>query len=185
MRGFLTMAALAVVGLTGCEAKTGSYSSASGTLALSRDDALLYAVDTDNELVAVIDTATDAKIAEVKVGAAPERIVVGKDDTLYVANRGARSVSVIRRGDWTEATRISVGVEPSGMAVSKDGNTLYVVNAAALDSAEHGTLTAIDTRTLQTLWDLDVGPALRGGAGGRSQGARLPLQARRRGHRGP
>src|SRR5581483_9464041 len=85
-------------------AQTGS------TVALSRDDALLYAVDTDNGIVAVIDTSSDTKIAEVKVGKGPERVVVGKDDAVYVANRLEHSVSVITRGSWQEARRIEAGL---------------------------------------------------------------------------
>ncbi|HVE84668.1 MAG TPA: hypothetical protein VND93_17550, partial [Myxococcales bacterium] len=91
--------------LSACgEPSTASYTNAAGSLALSRDDAFLYAVDTDNDLVAVVDTATEAMVAQVQVGRAPERITVGPDDTIYVSNRGSRSVSVIRRGagTWTE-----------------------------------------------------------------------------------
>src|SRR5262249_54431760 len=61
MHRWLSLVAVAL--LVGCEAKTASYSNSSGTLALSRDDALLYAVDTDNEVLAVVDTAKEEKIA--------------------------------------------------------------------------------------------------------------------------
>src|SRR4029078_8605846 len=82
---------VAVLGLTGCEQKpSATYTPYAGTLAMSRDDAFLYAVDSDNGIVAVVDTATRAKVAEVKVGLRPERIAVGPDDTLYVSNGGSR-----------------------------------------------------------------------------------------------
>lgn len=160
MRAKLWGAALAsVLVLAGCERKpSATYTPHAGTLALSRDDAFLYAVDADNGIVSVVDTASHAKVAEVKVGRAPARVAVGPDDTVYVSNQGDRSVSVIRRGQWTEAAKIAVGVEPTGLAVSPDGETLYVVNATALDTTEHGTLMAIDTKTLKPRWDVPVGP---------------------------
>ncbi len=164
MRKLVLAAALvAVLGLTGCEQKpSATYTPSAGSLALSRDDAFLYAVDTDNGIVSVVDTAAHLKVAEVKVGLLPERITVGQDDTLYVSNRGNRSVSVIRRGDWVEAARLDVGVEPMGLGVSGDGKTLYVVNSAMLDSTEQGSLMAFDTATLKRLWELPVGDEPRG-----------------------
>ncbi|XXF79389.1 c-type cytochrome [Myxococcaceae bacterium GXIMD 01537] len=158
------LAALAsVLVLAGCERKPiATYVSHAGSLALSRDDAFLYAADADNGLVAVVDTAAGAKVAEVKVGRQPARVVVGPDDTVYVSNRGERSVSVIRRGQWEEAARVAVGVEPTGLAVSADGATLFVVNSTAKDSTEHGTLQAIDTKTLTARWELPVGREPRG-----------------------
>ena len=164
MRAKILGAALAsVLVLAGCEKKPAeTYTPHAGTLALSRDDAFLYAVDADNGIVSVVDTAAHRKVAEVKVGREPARVAVGPDDTIYVSNRGDRSVSVIRRGTWEEAARIPVGVEPTGLAVSPDGKTLYVVNATALDTTEHGTLTAIDTKTLKARWDLPVGQEPRG-----------------------
>lgn len=159
MRKWILAAAVALVFAgTACTQQTSAtYSNASGSVALSRDDSLVYAVDTDNEIVAVIDAATQKKIAEVKVGAAPEQIVVAPDDTLYVSNRGSRSVSVIEKGQWSEAARIAVGVEPTGLAVSPDSKILYVVNGTSLESADYGTLTAIDTESRQIKWDLPVG----------------------------
>lgn len=156
---------LGVVALAGCvDEKSASYTNSSGSLALSRDDAFLYAVDSDNDVVLVVDTAANAKVAEVRVGRAPERIAVGPDDAIYVSNRGSRSVSVIQRGAgvWTETMQVPVGIEPVGLAVSADNQVLYVVNSTSLESSDHGTLTAIDVKTLQVLWDLNVGEEPRG-----------------------
>ncbi len=146
-----------------CDSGTrAGWQNSSGSAALSRDDALLYAVDSDTDSLAVIDTATEAKVAMVKVGRAPERVTVGPDDSIYVTNRGSRSVSVIRRGTWEEAARIPVGVEPVGLAVSPDNQTLYVVNSTSLDSPEYGTVTAIGTQNLQVKWEARVGEEPRG-----------------------
>jgi YVTN family beta-propeller protein len=151
------------LGLTGCEQKpSATYTPYSGSLALSRDDAFLYAVDADNGILAVVDTQAKAKVAEVKVGLRPERIAVGPDDTIYVSNSGSRSVSVIRRGQWVEATRLDVGVEPRGLGLSADGKTLYVVNTSMLETTESGSLMAFDTGTLKRLWELPVGHEPRG-----------------------
>ena len=88
----LAAALVAVLGLTACEQKpSATYSPSSGSLALSRDDKLLYAVDADNGIVAVVDTDAHTKIAEVKVGTTPERITVGPDDTIYVSNTAGRN----------------------------------------------------------------------------------------------
>lgn len=155
---FLTAALAAVVGLSACDAPTSAtYVNASGSIALSRDDSLIYAVDSDNEILAVVDAASQKKVAEVKVGAAPEQVTVGPDDTIFVSNRGARSVSVIQMGQWEEARRIPVGVEPVGLAVSPDGKTLYVVNGTSLEDPEYGTLMAVDVASGQPKWDLPVG----------------------------
>ncbi len=154
----LTVALAGVLGLTACGNKAAeTWRNQSGSVALSSDDALVYAIDRDNEVVVVVDASSLSKLAEVKVGAAPEQLAVGPDDSVYVTNRGSRSVSVIRKGVWEEAARIPVGVEPSGLAVSPDGRTLYVVNSTSLEAAEYGTLTAIDTASHQVKWDLAVG----------------------------
>lgn len=148
--------ALAVAALLcGCNQQVPSYTAASGSLALSNDDGLLYAVDTDSNQLFVIDARTDEVKAAVTVGLQPEKVVVGKDDTIYVANRMGRSISVIHRGEWTEAAKLPTAVEPAGMAIN--GDTLLVVNAAMLDDAMKGSLMAFDTKTSSVLWETPVG----------------------------
>ncbi|MFP2910526.1 YncE family protein [Pyxidicoccus sp. 3LFB2] len=165
MRRHVLAAVLAsALGLAACGERQAepTWNNASGSVALSRDDAFLYVVDADNGVLAVVDTGRGEKVGEVKVGRGPERVVVGPDDTIYVSNRAERTVSVIRRGDWSEAARISVGVEPMGLAVTPGGDTLYVVNSTALDTTQHGTLMAVDTRSLSVRWELPVGEEPRG-----------------------
>ncbi|QAT82826.1 cytochrome c peroxidase [Corallococcus coralloides] len=163
-QGWAALCAVTTLVLSGCRERevANTWSNASGSVALSRDDSLLYVVDADNGILAVVDTARREKVSEVRVGPRPERVTVGPDDTVYVTNRGGRSVSVIRKGDAVEAARVPVGVEPTGMALSPDGSTLYVVNSAMRESAARGSLTAIDTGTLTARWELPLGEEPRG-----------------------
>lgn len=128
------------------------------SMAVSHDRKLIYATDPDNDLVVVFKARTEDKLAQVKVGRDPERIALGSDGTIYVSNRGSRSVSVIRRQEWRESARIPVGLEPVGLAVSPDNHFLYVVNSTSIEDPENGTLVAIDLRTHQQHWALAIGP---------------------------
>jgi YVTN family beta-propeller protein len=154
----LLMKVFVAVGLCGCTPEGSAVGTkSSGSLALSNDDALLYAADTDNGILAVVDIKSQAKVAEVKVGNAPVRVLVGKDDTIYVANRGDRSVSVISRGNWTVAKRLEVGVEPSGLALTADAKTLLVTSATSKTRSDVGTLTGFETATLEKKFEIEVG----------------------------
>ena len=157
----LLAASLLIVACT--PSPSSNWVNSSGSVALSRDDALVYAVDADNGTLTVVDAKARTKVAELKVGAQPERVLVAPDDTVYVANRGSRSVSVITRGSWEAPTAtVAVGVEPVGLALADSGKTLLVVNATALDSVESGSLMAFDARSLQLKWEVKVGDEPRG-----------------------
>ncbi len=155
-RSMMLGAFAAAISFSACTPPGGASSRASGSLALSHDDSTVFAVDTDNGVLARIDAKTRA-VQLIPVGQSPARVVIGPDDTAFVSNRGGRSVSVIRKGDSVESARIDVSVEPTGMALSGDGKTLLVVSATALDRTDQGTLTAIDTNTLQKKWEILVG----------------------------
>ncbi|MBK7862767.1 MAG: c-type cytochrome [Archangiaceae bacterium] len=157
-KGLMVGAVATALTMVGCtNSPSAKSSSASGSLALSSDDGLLYAADTDNGVVSVIDTKTDEKLYDVKVGTRPMRVAVGTDDTLYVANRGSRSVSVIRKGERQVTSEVATGADPTGLAVSFDGKTLYVVSATAKDTSDYGILQAVDTETLQVKYESNVG----------------------------
>lgn len=148
--------ALAVAALLcGCNQQVATYSAASGSLALSHDDGLLYAVDTDSDQLFVIDAKTEEVKASVHVGKHPEKVIVGRDDTIFVANRLDRSISVIKKGEWSEVTRLPTAVEPTGMAIT--GDTLLVVNATMLNDAAVGSLMAFDLKSMTMVWEVPVG----------------------------
>lgn len=147
--------------LAACNSATGPARS-SGSLGVSNDSKYLYAADTDNGLLLVLDARSLDKVSEVKVGVRPYRIAVGADDSIFVANRGSRSVSVVSHGDWVVSATIATGVDPVGMQLSSDGKTLYVVSATANDTTEYGILQSIDATTFKENWSLPVGDEPRG-----------------------
>src|SRR4051812_9107821 len=165
MRLQFTLSGLvAAMVLVGCSSQApDSYTNSSGAVALSRDDSLVYAADSDNDALFVVDAASRQTVAQVKTGHNPEHVIVGKDDTIYVSNRGSRSVSVIKKGQWdAPIATVDVGVEPYAMSFTPDGNTLLVVNSTMLDSTETGSLMGIDTERLQIKWEVPVGDEPRG-----------------------
>lgn len=146
--------------LNACTAPVqGNGSRSSGSLALSSDDSTLYAVDSDNGVLAVIPLANPTKenIVKVNVGKNPVRVILGTDDTAYVANRGSNTVSVVRKGEASVSATLVTALEPTGLALSADGKQLLVTSNTARDTAAHGVLTAFDTATLQQLWEIPVG----------------------------
>lgn len=140
----------------------GGGNSASGSVAVSRDDALVYAVDPDLDALFVVQADDPSSFTRVAVGRVPEKVLVGPDDTVYVANRYGRSVSLVRRGDTEVSATLEVGVEPVGLAISTDGKTLFVVNAATRQNLDVGSVMAFDTATRQLKWETPVGPEPRG-----------------------
>src|SRR4051812_47890260 len=72
--GIIVLASLGIMGCT--ERPQNFHGSSAGSLALSTDQSLLYAVDSDNDAVEILDTQSEKKVGEVKVGRAPERILV-------------------------------------------------------------------------------------------------------------
>ncbi len=164
MKTRLLTAALAVtLSFTGCQQNAaGGGNTAGGSVAVSKDDALVYAADPDLDKVFVYDTKSDKVVSAISVGRQPEKVLVAADGTVFVTNRLGRSVSVIHAGDTTEATRLKTAVEPVGLALTADGKTLYVVNAASLEDTDYGTVMAFDTNTLTMKWESIVGQEPRG-----------------------
>jgi YVTN family beta-propeller protein len=179
MRSHSWVLALALALATACSSrKEAPVSGAGSASATSQDGTLAYAVDADADLLTVVQRKTRRKIAEIRVGKAPEQLAVGPDETIYVANRGSRSISIIRRNDWKEAGRINAGLEPMAVAVAPDNQTLYVVNGSSLDKADAGTLMAIDLTTRRVRWELSVAGEPRGIALVDASTARIELYRR-------
>jgi YVTN family beta-propeller protein len=89
--------------------------------------------------VSVIDPNSGAVLKEIRVGLHPNDIIASKDEKfVYVANANSDAVSVIttQTDEITETISVRLGSainqywgdSPNGLAISKNGRTLYVAN---------------------------------------------------------
>jgi YVTN family beta-propeller protein len=56
---------------------------------------------------------------------------LGPIPKVYITNRGSKNVSVIDPGTKTVISTVSVGADPSGIAITPDGFTAYVTNTGS------------------------------------------------------
>jgi mono/diheme cytochrome c family protein len=132
---------------------------ATGSLALSDDDSRLFALDTELGELFIINAADLATLQRIKVGREPARMVSAAGGLLFISDRGGDEVVVVNPAlpDRPIVARLPTGIEPSGLAVSPDGNTVYVVSGTGRRTPEQGTLTAFDVPTLTEKWTVAVG----------------------------
>ncbi len=119
----------------------------------SPDERFVYVANGNSDNVSVIDTRTNQVVETISVrllttsdhliGDSPNAVEISPDGTtLYVANGMDNAVAVVRLGRraCTSATPseskvlgfIPTEAYPTGLAVSKDGRTLYVANLEAI-----------------------------------------------------
>lgn len=109
------------------------------SIALSRDGKTVYATNSSDGTLSVIDTASNAVTGTIPVGMHPAGIAISADsNTAYVANSGAKSISVVDLGAKVITDTIAISGDPEGIALSPDGATAYTANNSA------GTVSVID-----------------------------------------
>lgn len=122
-------------------------------LALTPDGATLYAVNNiDAGTLIVFDLAAGAAKTSVRVGRQPKRVRVSPDGSLaFIANFGANNVSVLDTRTNTLIAALNAD-KPADLAVSGDGNRLYVVSAGSV-----GKVLEFSVSTLQATRSWQVG----------------------------
>lgn len=160
MRGVIVVTGCLLLGLSACSAPAPepapSLALVDATLT-TPDGSRLFEARPDRDEVWVYDTGEQGILARIPVGRAPVALALDAGGTLFVANRGGRSVSVITPGRWEEARRLEVGPEPVDLAVSPEGKTLYVLHSTSLEDADRGTVVALALDTGEVRWSLPVG----------------------------
>jgi hypothetical protein len=110
--------------------------SKSGTIDINNDDSLVAMINPGDDSVSIFTTADNERLAKVDVGDEPSSIVFHPDGTtIYVANRGEPSLTVITNADTATPTAAAfgnddVGSEPTGVALSPTGKYLAVAEWA-------------------------------------------------------
>jgi YVTN family beta-propeller protein len=113
------------------EIKVGRFPS---SLDVNTDLNSVYVANSRSNTISVIDGSTDEVIKDINVGNQPVTVLVdntekGANSLVFVANLQSNTISVI------DATKnelllpaISVGTEPTGLAINEIANRLYVAN---------------------------------------------------------
>jgi YVTN family beta-propeller protein len=116
-------------------------------MALNKAQTMLFVAQDNSDSVAVIDTAANAVLTEIKVtapvdmyanpknykGANPNNLALSPDEsTLYVTDAGENAVAVVHLSRVIGNSRVTglipTGWYPNSVSVSADGKTLYIVN---------------------------------------------------------
>jgi YVTN family beta-propeller protein len=113
----------------------------------------LWVVNQDNDSVSVIDTATNARIAEIRVGSAPRTVAVVPGGDIWVTNKRSSSISVVDSATLavTRTIALPFASQPFGIAADPSGGAVYV----ALEAG--GRLLKLDAGSGAVLGSLDVG----------------------------
>jgi YVTN family beta-propeller protein len=149
-------------------------------IAISADDKLAYVCFCRSNELGIINLATGNLEHEIAVGVAPWGVTLARDGkTAYVTDWGGRHplkgdlvgnsmdtpivvddrgiaasgvVSVVDLQNNREAAEVPVGLHPSDLVLSRDGERLYVANANS------DTVTTIDTRTKMAVETISTRP---------------------------
>lgn len=124
----------------------------SRAIALTPDGDTLLAVNPDSNSLTLVDTATQAVIAEVAVGRDPRTVAVA-GGRAYVANRGSRTVSVVDIDRRETVAELEAGYRPYGVVADPARGRVYVSiqgenRIIGLDAATHE---VISSRTVPAL----------------------------------
>ena len=114
----------------------------------------LWVANQDNDSVSVFDTVTNAKLAEIAVGAAPRTLAIAPSGEVWVTNKQSATISVISPASLTVTRTVSLpfASQPFGIAMSPTGGLAFV----ALEAA--GKLLKIDVASYAQVGSLAVGP---------------------------
>jgi YVTN family beta-propeller protein len=115
--------------------------------------ARLWVVNPDSDSISVFDTAGNAKLAEVAVGAAPRSVALAADGRVWVTNKHSASISVVSPITLAVVQTIALprASQPFGVVVSPVNGSVFV----ALEAT--GRLLKLDGSSGALTASLDVG----------------------------
>jgi len=137
---------LAPVGGLGCSSSPSAESAAASPR--------IYVTNQLDNTASVIDGGTEKVVATVRVGISPAQMAVSPDRrSVYIANTGSDTVSVLNTDDNTIARTIALpsGSAPVDVAVDPKGRYLYTANGGS------NRVSVLDTRARRVVASVRVG----------------------------
>ena len=109
--------------------------SASSAVALETRSGLparLWVANPDSNTVAVIDTASNARVAEVAVGTSPRTVAIAPDGRIWVANKGSSTISIVSPATLAVVATVALpaAAQPHGLAFAPGGSAFVALEAS-------------------------------------------------------
>ena len=120
----------------------------------TRRPARIYVTNQLDNTASVIDGGTHKIVATVRVGISPAQMAVSPDrKSVYIANTGSDTVSVLNTADNTVARTIALPhrSRPIGVALNPNGRYLYTADGGS------NRVSVVDTRTKRVVASVRVG----------------------------
>jgi YVTN family beta-propeller protein len=126
-----------------------------GHSAFRPDGKELYVTNDADDMVSVIDVASNKAVASIPVGTGPHGIATSADGRYaFVANRGGTTLSIIDTESRAVVATREVGRRPEHVSGAPSGNVLLLsVNTGS------NRILMIDPASFETLAEIDVWPA--------------------------
>ncbi len=119
---------------------------------------ILWAVNSDNNSVAMVDASTAVRIKEIPVGRNPTTLALDAQGNLWVVNQNDAKISILSgtNGALLSEIRLPYASKPFGICMDPDGATAYVTLEAT------GKLLKIDVTARSLVAELNLFPTARG-----------------------
>jgi YVTN family beta-propeller protein len=117
-------------------------------------NARVWVVNQDNDSVSVFDVVSNAKVAEISVGAGPRTLAIAPSGRVWVVNKHAASISVVDPGTLAVVQTLALprASQPFGIAFAPTGGAAFV----ALEGS--GRVLKLDATSGAILANVSVGP---------------------------
>jgi YVTN family beta-propeller protein len=117
----------------------------------------VWVANQDNNSVSAFSAATNARLAEIAVGAGPRTLAVAPNGNIWVANKHSATLSVIDPSTMAVVQTLALpfASQPFGLAFAPTGNVAYV----ALEA--RGELLKLDATSGAVLGSVNVGSKVR------------------------
>ncbi|MBI1761205.1 MAG: NPCBM/NEW2 domain-containing protein, partial [Acidobacteria bacterium] len=115
----------------------------------------LWVVNQDNDTVSVFDVVTNAKAAEIAVGAAPRSLAIAPNGRVWVTNKRAATISIIDPATLTVAQTLTLQYAAQPFGIAFGGGAAWI----ALEAV--GKLIRLDAVTGAVTGTVNTGPNVR------------------------
>ena len=105
---------------------------ATSSIGITPDGTTVFVVNPDSGSVSAIATASETKLAELRIGRDPRILAVGPNgQRLYVTSQASATLTILDAQRFSPLATLRVGPDPYGVVADPNGRLVYVASSGA------------------------------------------------------